>query len=623
MPNEQQLSEVLGEFARTMLLDFPIQAILDRLVSRIVDVLPVSAAGITLISPGLNLHYVSASSESALRFERLQTALSEGPCVLAYETGQAVLVEDLRNDRRFPKFAPLALDAGLVAVYTFPLHHGRRQLGALNLYREEVGPLGDAALEAAQTLADVAAAYLLNAQAREELNEASQQSRDLALHDALTQLPNRVLLMERLDHAVLRARRSGKVAAVLFVDLDRFKLVNDLYGHKVGDDLLIAVAGRITGALRSGDTLARLSGDEFVILCEDLNEASEVDVIAARVVAAVAVPFIVAGHELNVTASMGIAFSGRGDQLSEQILEDADAAMYQAKRDGGAHHQIVDLRELHVADERASLERDLHGARARGEMRALYQPIVSTAAGLVVGFEALLRWDHPSLGVVMPSLLIPIIEQSGQMSDIGGWILEEACAERCGWEHLDPGAHLTISINVSARQLMAPGFVSLVSSALAKRETDPRLVTLETTESVFVEDSARALVIFDELKLLGVTLALDDFGTGYSSLSYLQRFPIDIVKIDKAFIDDLRAAPASAAIVFAIIELAHHLGMTVVAEGVETREQHQQLISLGCDFCQGFYFAEPLSNHDAHSLILATRGSGTAQLPAAGLGPTS
>jgi diguanylate cyclase (GGDEF)-like protein len=615
VPNEKQLSEVLSEFARTMLIDFPIQAILDRLVLRIVDVLPVAAAGITLISPGLDPRYVAASSESALQFERLQTALSEGPCVLAYHTGQPVLVEDLREDYRFPKFAPLALDAGLVAVFTFPLRHGHRQLGALDLYSDDTGPLDDATLEAAQTLADVAAAYLLNAQARDELQEASNQSHERALHDALTELPNRVLLLERLDHAVLRARRSGKTTAILFVDLDRFKSVNDLYGHRVGDDLLIAVAGRITGALRSGDTLARLSGDEFVILCEDLNEPAEVDVIAARVVAAIAVPFVVSGHEVNVTASMGIAFSGRGDQLSEQILQDADAAMYQAKRDGGGHHQIIDLRELHIADERASLQRDLHGALARGELRALYQPIVSTADGLVVGFEALLRWDHPSRGLVMPSLLIPIAEQSGQMDEIGRWILDEACAEHHHWVDLDPSAPPTISINVSAHQLMAPGFAPLVSRALATSDSDPRLVTLEVTESVFVEDAERALVILDDLKGLGLSLALDDFGTGYSSLSYLQRFPIDIVKIDKTFIDALQADPASAAIVFAIIELAHHLGMTVVAEGVETREQHQQLVSLGCDFCQGFYFAQPMPVHDADSLLQPRAGSSAAHLP--------
>ena len=613
--SETQLSEVLSELARTLLVDFPIQTILDRLVTRIVDVLPISSAGITLISPGLNPRYVAASNEAALRFEQLQTALGEGPCVLAYGTGQPVLVDNLVTDERFPKFSPLALDAGLAAVFTFPMHHGRRQLGALDLYRDASGSLDDTALNAAQTLADVAAAYLLNAQARDDLKEASERSNERALHDPLTDLPNRVLLLERLDHAVLRARRSGKIAAILFVDLDRFKLVNDLYGHSVGDDLLVAVAGRLTGTLRSGDTLARLSGDEFVILCEDLNGPAEVDIIATRVVAAIAHPFFSGGHALNVSASIGIAFSGRGDQLSEHILDDADAAMYQAKRSGGGHHQIVDLRELRLADERTSLERDLQGASTRGELHALYQPIVSCGDGCIAGFEALLRWNHPSRGIVMPSVLIPIAERSGYMNEIGRWVLDEACNERQHWQDLDPNARLTISINVSTQQLMAKDFTQLVDHVLGAYDTDPRLLTLEITESVFVEDAERALIVMGELKQLGVSLALDDFGTGYSCLSYLKQFPIDIVKIDKAFIDDLQTDPASGAIVFALIELAHHLGMTVVAEGVETREQHQQLTALSCDFCQGYYFAPPMSAHDADSLTQPGARSGPARLP--------
>jgi diguanylate cyclase (GGDEF)-like protein len=534
---------------------------------------------------------------------------------MAYETGEAVLVGDLHAEERFPKFAPLALDAGLVSVFTFPLRQGQHQLGALDLYRDEAGPLNADAMEAAQTLADVAAAYLLNAQARSDLKEASDRSNERALHDPLTELPNRVLLLERLDHAVLRARRSGKIAAILFADLDRFKTVNDLYGHSVGDALLVAVAERIAGTLRTGDTLARLSGDEFVILCEDLNEPPEVDIIAARVVSAIARPFVCAGHELNVTASIGIAFSGRGDQLSEQILDDADAAMYQAKRSGGGHHEIVDLRELHLAEERTSLEESLHGASRRGEFHALFQPIVTSADGRIAGFEALLRWDHPTRGIVLPSVLIPIAEQSGQMREIGEWMLDEACAAQRHWEVVDPEAHLTISINVSAKQLMARDFAPLVARALAESGTDPSHVTLEITEGVFVEDTERAFVVTTELKQLGISLALDHFGTGYSSLNYLTRFPIDVVKIDQTFIADLQSDPASGAIAFAVIELAHHLGMTVVAEGVETRAQHQQLKSLDCDCCQGYYFARPMSPGDVESLIRPGAGSGTMNLP--------
>ncbi|MCW3043275.1 MAG: diguanylate cyclase/phosphodiesterase with sensor, partial [Actinobacteria bacterium] len=272
MPSEQKLSEVLSEFARTMVTNFPIQGILDHLVKRIVEVLPISAAGVTLISPGTDPRYVAASDESALRFEKLQTELGEGPCLAAYQTGEAVAVADLRDESRFPKFTPRAVEAGLVAVFTFPLCKGAERLGALDLYRSTPGLLDDAAMSAAQTLADVAAAYLLNAQARVDLEASSERSRESAVHDALTGLPNRTLFLERLDHAVRRGRRSGKMAAVLFADLDRFKMVNDLHGHNAGDELLVTVAERLTGVLRPGDTLARLSGDEFVILCEDLDE---------------------------------------------------------------------------------------------------------------------------------------------------------------------------------------------------------------------------------------------------------------------------------------------------------------------------------------------------------------
>jgi diguanylate cyclase (GGDEF)-like protein len=615
MPNEQQLSSVLSEFARTLVTDFPIQGILDHLVLRIVDVLPITAAGVTLITPDMNPRYIAASDDSALRFEELQTELGEGPCLVAYETGESVAIADLHGDARFPTFTRRALEAGLVAVFTFPLRHGDMQLGALDLYRDSPGPLDAATMGAAQTLADVAAAYLLNAQARADLRESSDRSLEMALHDPLTGLPNRTLLIERLDHAVRRGRRSGKRAAVLFADLDRFKLVNDLYGHAVGDELLMAVAERLMVALRPGDTLARLSGDEFVILCEDLDESAEVDAIAARVVEAVATPFDLSGISVAVTASVGIAFSGRGDQLSEQLLQDADTAMYQAKRQGGARHQIVDLRELDRAAERTTLEHDLGSASKRGELRTAYQPILETSDGRIASVEALLRWDHPSHGGVIPTTFIPLAEQSGVITEMGRWVLEEACRDRLHWRSPGERYDLMISINVSAHQLMAPDFTATVGSVLSGTGTDPELVTLEMTENVFVQDTDRALLVLTDLKDLGVKLALDDFGTGYSSLTYLKQFPIDVVKIDQGFIADLESDRASYFIVFAIIELAHLLGMTVVAEGVETVEQHQRLATLGCDFCQGFYFARPMSADDFQILIREPVDGGTTRLP--------
>ena len=615
MTTEKQLSGVLSEFARTMLTDFPIQAILDHLVLRIVDVLPVTAAGVTLISPNTDPEYVAASNESALAYEQLQTEMGEGPCLEAYETGKAVSVPDLQEEVRFPTFTAQALRAGLRAVFTFPLLHDGEPLGALDLYRDTPGPLDEPELEAAQTLADVAAAYLINAQARADLRDSVESSREKALHDPLTGLPNRILLLERLDHAVLRGRRSSKLAAVLFADLDDFKLVNDMYGHSVGDELLIAVAGRLGAVLRPGDTLARMSGDEFVILCEDLEHPSEIDAIAARVVEAIATPFVLSGVKLEITASVGIAYTGRGDLLSDQLLQDADQAMYQAKRGGGARHQVIDLRERHLASERISMERQLRGAHRRGELRTEYQPIVATRDGRITGVEALLRWAHPSRGLVLPAVLVPLAEQSGLITEIGRWVLDRACPDRHRWHHGSQPDDLTMAVNVSAHQLMSPDFAVSVASVLSETSTEPRFLTLEMTESVFVQDSERAHIVLSDLKKIGVNLALDDFGTGYSSLTYLKRFPIDIVKIDRGFVADMNSETASHAIISSVIELAHLLGMTVVAEGVETAEQRNQLASLGCDYCQGFYFARPMSVDTLSALMNGRAAGGSVYLP--------
>jgi diguanylate cyclase (GGDEF)-like protein len=594
MPSEQQLSDVLSEFARTMVTDFPIQGILDHLVLRIVDILPITAAGVTLIAPGSNPRYLAASNAAALRFEQLQTELGDGPCLAAYTTGNAVAVPDLREERRFPTFASRALAAGLVAVFAFPLRNGDAQLGALDLYRDSAGPLDAGAMRAAQTLADVAAAYLLNAQARVDLQDSSDRSLKTSRHDALTGLPNRIVLLERLEHALLRSRRSARMAAVLFVDLDQFKAVNDMHGHQVGDELLVAVAERVTGLLRPGDTLARLSGDEFVILCEDVAGRSEIDAIAARIGARLADLFVLASCDVHTTASIGIALTGRGDHLPEEVLHDADLAMYQAKRKGGARHQLIDLGEQRLVEQRASLQRDLRGACRGGELRMEYQPIVRTVDGRIVGVEALLRWAHPSRGLVSPSTLVPLAEQAGLITEIGQWVLEQACRDLRSWRDHHHTDDLAVSVNVSAHQLMSADFTATVEDVLLTTDTAPELVTLELTESVFVRDSQRALLVLNNLKRLGVMLALDDFGTGYSSLSYLNRFPVDIVKIDQGFVANLGYDRSSHAIVSAVVELAHALSLTVAAEGVETVRQHDNVAALGCDACQGYYFARPM-----------------------------
>jgi diguanylate cyclase (GGDEF)-like protein len=610
----EDLSDVLSEFARTMVTDFPIQAILDRLARRIVEIMPVTAAGVKLISPGLDPRYVAASNDSALRFEMLQTELGEGPCLAAYHHGEAIAVPDLRNEERFPTFSPRALDAGLAAVFAFPLHHGDSQLGALDLYRDTPGALSPEVMGTAQTLADVAAAYLLNAQARADLQDSSDRSREAALHDALTGLPNRVLMLERLEHAFTRGRRSGTTSAVFFVDLDHFKEVNDAYGHNVGDELLVAVAERLAGVLRPGDTLARMSGDEFVILCEDLTDPSHADAIVARTDAALALPFVLADTELRITGSIGLASTGSGADAAEQLLPDADIAMYRAKHQSAESRQLLDLREMHLADDQASLRLALPGAAERGELRLAYQPIVAAVDGRLTGVEALLRWQHPTRGLMSPTVLIPLAEQSGVIGEIGRWVLEQAWSDLHRWQG-HQADDLTVSVNVSAHQFMSAGFADTVASVLDTASTHSSSLTLEVTESVFLRDDERALIVLKRLRDMGVMLALDDFGTGYSSLNYLMRFPVDTIKVDRAFTANLGHDRASNTIVTAVIQLAHDLGMSVVSEGVETAEQHRQLTQLGCDSCQGFYFAAPMSPSDLDTLIQRP-ANGHTRLPA-------
>jgi diguanylate cyclase (GGDEF)-like protein len=605
---KDELADVLSEFARTMVTDFPIQGILDHLVKRIVDVMPITAAGVTLISSELEPRYVAASNDSALRYEMLQTELEEGPCLAAYHTGVAVSVPDLNDDAGFPVFGPRALTAGLTAVFTFPLRHDDRLLGALDLYRDTAGPLTPESLSAAQTLADVAAAYLINAQARSDLQDSSDQSREAAMHDALTGLPNRTLLMQRLEHAFLRAARSGKGIAVFFVDLDGFKSINDTYGHQAGDELLVAAGQRLAAVLRPGDSLARLAGDEFVALCEDLEGRAQADAIAARFEAVLAEPFALTKVELQIRGSVGLAFTGSGNEVPEELIHDADVAMYLVKRHKGSRPEVLGPPEMHLAEHQAGLARSLSGASDRGELHLSYQPIVDTVNGGLTGVEALLRWTHPSRGPVSPTIFIPFAEQSGYVIELGRWVLDRACQDRQHWQR-HRRAEIAMSINVSTHEFMSSGFAASIAAALAETATDPSLLTLEVTETVFIRDRARALIVLDELKAAGVKLALDDFGTGYSSLSYLRTLPIDVLKIDRSFIADLDHKPADDATLIAIIQLAHGLGMTVVSEGVETAEQHQQLTTLGSDCCQGFYFAHPMSASSIDSLIHDGNGS--------------
>ena len=581
MADHEKLAAVLAEFARDLLTEFPIQAILDHLVDRIVGVLPITGAGVTLIADGVAPHYISASNDDAPGYEQLQSEIGEGPCLAAFESGQSVSVADLRDDERFPVFAPRAVAAGLRAVFTLPLRHDDGSLGALDLYRDSPGALDEQDLAVAQTLADVACAYLLNARARDQARATLDQFQHSSLHDPLTTLPNRRLLQERIEQAAQRARRTHSKAAVLFADLDRFKVVDDTHGHQVGDELLAAVACRLSGLIRSGDTLARVSGDEFVFLCEGLSDESDAERLAVRVKDVFTEPFQLTGvaAPVPITASVGIAYAGPGTEISNELVVEADMAMYQVKRRGGSGHQIIDIRQVLRTTARHRLEHDLPIALEADELQVAYQPIMHNPGGPIAGVEALLRWTHPQRGSIPPPTIVRVAEQTGMINEVGAWVLARSCRDHARWLADNPGLTLDLAVNVSARQILDPDFPAQVLAILEGTHTDPADLVLEVTEGIFIEDGGDARRILTELDDLGIRLALDDFGTGYSSLSYLCRLPIRMVKIDRSFISDLDR-PATKAIVTAIAGLAHDLDLEIVAEGIETQQQADRVNAL-------------------------------------------
>jgi diguanylate cyclase (GGDEF)-like protein/PAS domain S-box-containing protein len=422
-----------------------------------------------------------------------------------------------------------------------------------------------------------------------ERKEAELELSHAALHDSLTGLPNRALFLDRLGLALRRTeRRSGSVA-VLFGDLDRFKIVNDSLGHDAGDRLLVDVAKRIAAALRPADTVARFGGDEFTILCEDIAGEIEAATIAQRIVDVFREPFVLEDGEVFLAISLGIAIARGDDDRAADLIRDADAAMYRAKERGKGRYEIFD--EAMRADAVARLETEsaLRRALDRNELRLHYQPEIDLATGAIAGYEALVRWEHPVRGLLGPGAFLPLAEETGLIVGIGEWVLREACTDARRWTQ-----PLTLSVNVSARQLAQHDLVAMVRRALSETGTDPSTVCLEITESAVMESGAATTAQLRALKSLGVRLAIDDFGTGFSSLAHLRRFPVDVLKIDGTFVSGLGDQPQDASIAAAVISLAHALGLTTVAEGVETDEQVTILRRLGCDRGQGHLFAPPL-----------------------------
>ena len=434
-----------------------------------------------------------------------------------------------------------------------------------------------------------------------------------ALHDPLTRLPNRELFADRLTVALARARRSGRPVAVMFIDLDHFKVINDSLGHRAGDSVLLEVGARLDGFFRSQDTVARFGGDEFTVLVEDLASDTAASALADRIIAAVARPVTVEGRTVPVSLSVGIALAA-GHESAVDLLRDADAAMYRAKERGRGRVEIFDEALRDRVLHRLDAESELRLAIEREELRVLYQPKVCLGTERIVGVEALVRWEHPTRGLVAPNDFIPLAEDTGLIVPLGRWVLREACREAAGWQAESGVPPATVSVNLSRRQLAEADLIDDVTAALTDSGLPAGSLCLEITETTIMGDLERSVATLLELRRLGVKLAIDDFGVGFSSLSQLTSLPpVDILKIDKSFIDHVVDADHRA-IVAAILSLAHALGLTAIAEGVEDRLQADELNALGCEVAQGYLFSKPVP--PAQLLAMFAASAAAAQTPA-------
>ncbi|HEY5171849.1 MAG TPA: EAL domain-containing protein [Acidimicrobiia bacterium] len=484
--------------------------------------------------------------------------------------------------------------AGALSRLWVPVGDPQRPLAHIEVYTETPLTHDD------EQFVDGVAGILLSAIVRTRAEDAI---RHQATHDPLTGLPNRTLFNDRLEHALTRRARVGGYVAVMVVDLDGFKNVNDSLGHLTGDALLIAVADRFDAYLRDFDTIARLGGDEFAILVDDLDAPHQAGRVAQRALDALRVPLQLRDRTVAIGASIGIALADRADTKADRLLSHADAAMYRAKREGKGCYRVFEAAMHTAAVERMNLEQALRSALTQSVLTVHYQPVVDTRTGQVVSFEALARWPHPKRGFIQPDTFIPLAEDAGLIVDLGRGVLLEACQQARAWHTNFPRVRPSISVNASRLQLAHPSFIEQVADAIARAGLDPSSLILEVTESVLAGESNRIIAALDELRRTGVRIAIDDFGTGYSSFAALAELPIDILKIDKRFIDNISRDSQGRGFVTAIMQLAQTLQLETIAEGVEQPEQREALAELGCTHIQGYLFSPPIPGDQTHAYL--------------------
>jgi diguanylate cyclase (GGDEF)-like protein/PAS domain S-box-containing protein len=518
---------------------------------------------------------------------------SEGAYALA--STAPVVVADLAGETRFCG-TPLYMARGAVSGLSVVVEGAERPFGLLAAHSRAPRTFTADDVNFVQAVANVLSAAT-------QRRRAEDRTRHAAVHDELTGLPNRRLALDRIGQALRRRGRSCGEVAVMMVDLDRFKVINDSLGHAAGDELLLALAPRLRAAVRPSDTVARLGGDEFVVVCEGLNDPRDAVAIAERIAAAIALPVILAGAPHRVSASIGIALAGCPDDTAGSLLRDADSALYRAKDRGRGRYELFDEPMREQVIRRMRTENELRRALDVGELRVHYQPVVNLADRRPVGVEALVRWQHPDRGLLGPGEFIAVAEESGQIGELGLWVLRESCRQAAEWQRsFAPG--LSVSVNVSGRQVAQPGFPAKVTDVVRASDLAAGTLMLEITESVLIEEADTPMTVLSDLRDLDLRLVLDDFGTGFSSLSYLQRFPLDGLKIDRSFVAGLGTGGRDgSAIVDAVTRMASGLDLHLVAEGVETETQAARLAELGCTYAQGYLFARPMPAEQASEYL--------------------